>query len=112
MDPKDQARKGAFYPDIDKSQLFALGYIARKSGHSTGLAVDLALDGLDFGTPFDFFDPRSNTANPTIPPEAAENRRALIEAMTRRGFENLPGEWWHFSIKARRDAPALDAEIR
>jgi D-alanyl-D-alanine dipeptidase len=112
MDPADQAKKPEYYPDIDKSRLFALGYIARQSGHSTGLAVDLGVDGQDFGTPFDFFDPRSNTANAAIPPMAAENRRALVKAMRRRGFENLPGEWWHFSFKAPAAGPGLDAEIR
>src|ERR1043166_4408597 len=32
-----------FYPHHDKSALFALGYIAARSKHSTGTAVDLTL---------------------------------------------------------------------
>ena len=32
-----------FYPKLPKDQLFALGYIASHSQHSTGLAVDLTL---------------------------------------------------------------------
>lgn len=33
----------SFYPNTDKRQLFALGYIAARSKHSTGTAVDLTL---------------------------------------------------------------------
>ena len=32
-----------FYPALDKRALFALGYIAAHSAHSTGIAVDLTL---------------------------------------------------------------------
>jgi D-alanyl-D-alanine dipeptidase len=112
MDPKDQTNKASFYPEIDKSRLFALGYIARQSTHSTGLAVDLAIFAQDFGTPFDFFDPRSHTANADISARAAENRRALVEIMRRRGFENLPEEWWHFSLRSAAPAKSFDAEIK
>jgi len=37
----------SFYPHADKRQLFALGYIAAHSRHSTGTAVDLTLIPLD-----------------------------------------------------------------
>ena len=30
---EDQKMKGIFYPQVDKSRLFELGYIAEKSGH-------------------------------------------------------------------------------
>ncbi len=112
MNPRDQARRREFYPEIEKSRLFALGYIARQSSHSTGLAVDLGVDGVDFGTSFDFFDPRSNTANTKISPKAAENRRALVERMARHGFKNLPEEWWHFSYGDAAPAKSFDVEIR
>jgi D-alanyl-D-alanine dipeptidase len=42
-DPQDQARKADYYPNIDKSQLFALGYIAERSGHSRGSTLDVTL---------------------------------------------------------------------
>jgi len=36
-----------FYPNVDKRELFTLGYIAAHSRHSTGTAVDLTLVPLD-----------------------------------------------------------------
>ena len=35
-DPRDQAVKAEFYPDVDKRTLFRDGYIASRSGHSRG----------------------------------------------------------------------------
>src|SRR5262249_17662048 len=32
-----------FFPRLDKSKLFALGYIAMRSAHSSGTAIDLTL---------------------------------------------------------------------
>jgi D-alanyl-D-alanine dipeptidase len=40
-----------FYPNVEKSQLFALGYIAARSKHSTGTAVDLTLIPLNAPAP-------------------------------------------------------------
>jgi len=42
-DPADTATKREFYPDLDKSVLFELGYIAERSGHSRGSTLDLTL---------------------------------------------------------------------
>ena len=42
-DLNDLKMKAEFYPEVDKSKLFELGYIAEKSGHSRGNAVDLTL---------------------------------------------------------------------
>jgi D-alanyl-D-alanine dipeptidase len=36
-----------------------------------------------------------------LPTEAAELRRALLEAMTGAGFVNYPYEWWHYSFGDR-----------
>jgi zinc D-Ala-D-Ala dipeptidase len=50
----DGARDGdkRFYPNVDKSALFNLGYIAAHSRHSTGTAVDITLITLiTLGTP-------------------------------------------------------------
>src|SRR3954447_23099394 len=64
-DVHDQKMKAEFYPQVEKTTLFADGYIAARSGHSRGSTVDLTLarraDGreLPMGTPFDFFSPRS-----------------------------------------------------
>lgn len=42
-DLSDQSMKAEFYPRVDKSTLFADGYIAERSGHSRGSTVDLTL---------------------------------------------------------------------
>lgn len=42
-DPDALAMKAEFYPRVDKSRLFADGYIAEKSGHSRGSTMDLTL---------------------------------------------------------------------
>jgi len=39
----DAERKAEYYPDVDKRDLFKLGYIATRSGHSRGSTVDLTL---------------------------------------------------------------------
>ncbi len=107
--PGDQATKAEFYPDVDKRTLFRDGYIASHSGHSRGSTMDLTLaraDGtelepreLDMGTHFDFFSPKSWTADPTITPEQHANRMLLATAMRRRGFRGYDKEWWHFTLR-------------
>lgn len=42
-DLQDQRMKAEFYPRVDKSTLFADGYIAQKSGHSRGSTMDLTV---------------------------------------------------------------------
>jgi D-alanyl-D-alanine dipeptidase len=99
----DLKNKSAYYPDLDKRQLFSDGYIAANSGHSRGSTVDLTLVGkageLDMGTPFDFLSRRSNTLNPAIGKEALNNRVLLALAMSRRGFRAYDKEWWHFTLR-------------
>jgi D-alanyl-D-alanine dipeptidase len=103
-DLTDTAGKAEFYPDVDKRTLFRDGYIASHSGHSRGSTIDLTLarsDGreLDMGTPFDFFSPKSWTADPTISAEQHANRMVLAAAMRRRGFRGYDKEWWHFTLR-------------
>ena len=38
-DPREQSRKALQYPDLDKPQLLADGYIAERSGHSRGATI-------------------------------------------------------------------------
>ena len=81
---------------------FKQGYIARRSRHNMGVAVDLTLVNLDtgapleMGTPFDTFSKAAHTANATG--TAAQNRQRLVAAMEAQGFSNYDQEWWHFSI--------------
>ena len=57
----DLRMKPFFYPDLEKQELFAKGYIASESSHSRGSTVDVTLldmttgKELDMGSPFDFF---------------------------------------------------------
>lgn len=77
------------------------GYIARRSRHNLGIAIDLTVVDrstgrpLDMGTPFDTFGPEAHTANASG--QVARNRAILVEAMEAEGFENYDQEWWHFS---------------
>jgi zinc D-Ala-D-Ala dipeptidase len=102
-DFNDQAARAEFYPNVDKRTLFRDGYIASHSGHSRGSTIDMTLvraDGseLDMGTHFDFFSPRSWTADASVTPEQHANRMLLVAAMRRRGFRNYEKEWWHYTL--------------
>ena len=41
--PEDGRTKPRHYPNIDRAEMFAKGYVAAQSGHSRGSAVDLTL---------------------------------------------------------------------
>lgn len=90
-------------------------YIAERSFHNSGQAVDLTLvspaDGseLDMGTPYETYTAEANTANATG--AVAQNRGVLVEAMESAGFENYEGEWWHFNFFVP-GAEALDEPLR
>jgi D-alanyl-D-alanine dipeptidase len=105
-DGRDQRTKPTYYPRVSKEELFADGYVARRSGHSRGSTVDLTLARagpggpvpLDMGTPFDFFDPRSHASSSDVAPGARANRARLRRAMTAGGFRPYEPEWWHFTL--------------
>jgi D-alanyl-D-alanine dipeptidase len=79
-------------------------YIARRSRHNKGSAVDVGLarlrDGrpLDMGTPYDSLSPRSRTG--AVGGAPGRRRRLLVRAMERRGWRNYRREWWHFDHRA------------
>ena len=104
-DLNDTINKTAYYPDINKSELFDLGYIAYKSGHSRGSTVDVSLidlstnNEIDMGTIFDFFGIESSTFYTDILEHQKLNRMILYEVMTNNGFINYSKEWWHFTLK-------------
>lgn len=98
-DVKDTKMKKEFYPKVDKKDLFKDGYIAMRSGHSRGSTLDLTIEGLDMGTPFDFFSPLSNTLNGEVGAGACANRLLLKTLMEKYGFKGLKEEWWHFTLK-------------
>ena len=78
---QDQKRKAEYYPDIDKRDLFKLGYIAARSGHSRGSTVDLTLvrradnAELDMGTVYDFSGRQSWVADKSVSVEAQRTAR-------------------------------------
>ena len=107
-DIKDVKRKADFYPDVDKRDLFRLGYIAPLSGHSRGSTVDLSLVRLtpgqppadvDMGTRFDFFGTQSWPSSRAVSAEAQANRKLLASAMRRGNFRPYDREWWHFTLR-------------
>ena len=91
------------------------GYIASRSRHNLGLAVDLTLVDpqsgtmLDMGTPFDTFSEAAHTANATG--RVARYRQILVRAMESEGFRNYEKEWWHFSYDIPGAVP-FDQAIR
>lgn len=94
-----------YHPRVRRNALIAEGYIAKRSGHSSGYAVDLTLTDstgreLDMGTSFNFFDPLAQTTNGNVPAAAAGRRHVLVSAMAAAGFVNYRREWWHFSLKS------------
>jgi D-alanyl-D-alanine dipeptidase len=120
-----------FFPELEKRTLFAKGYIASQSGHSTGTAIDLTLvrlppaptapydpamrygactapqdarapdSSIDMGTGFDCFDLTSHTASADISAKQKRWRGVLGAAMRAHGFKNYFREWWHFSYGAQ-----------
>ena len=122
--PENNARdlelKAYYYPDIEKHQLTALGYIAENiSAHCYGHTVDVVLADhetgkpIDMGTPFDFFGPRSHPhvdAN-EIGIMAYRNRHILRLMMQRFGFIASDVEYWHFEFSEREIDFPMDFEL-
>jgi len=123
---KDTLMKKAFYPRVEKKNLFAQGYIAKSSGHSRGSTVDLTLvkikgkltlssanstacygktlaylndNSINTGTRFDCFDPSAHVFYPDLSSEQKANRQLLRRLMLAQGFKPYGKEWWHFTLK-------------
>lgn len=103
-DPADTRQKAQYYPDVAKSDLFDLGYIASRSGHSRGSTIDVTLVDaatgaeLDMGSDWDLFDPLSWPTSPVPDQEARANRALLQTTMRAAGFRPFDKEWWHFTL--------------
>ncbi|WP_434920058.1 M15 family metallopeptidase [Bradyrhizobium sp. HKCCYLS3077] len=141
QDGTQSAAGRRYNPAIAKSDLFRLGYIAARSSHSTGAALDLTLmelaadtgvafdpakdyadctapaalrapeGSVDMGTGFDCSDIKSHTAARGLTPEQRRWRNELVTAMARQGFVNYAKEWWHFSLPGT-GATTYDFPIR
>ena len=105
IEDQDLRMKPYFYPELEKQELFAGGYIASRSSHSRGSTVDLTLldmrtgRELDMGSPFDLFSEVSHPDCRGISEEQFANRMLLQHAMIRGGFQPIDCEWWHFTMK-------------
>ena len=104
IEDQDIRMKPYFYPDLQKQELFAKGYVAKLSSHSRGSTIDLTLldmktgKEVDMGGPFDLFDERSHPDYRGITDEQYENRMILQNVMVRNGFKPIGCEWWHFTL--------------
>ncbi len=102
---KDTLMKSLYYPGVKKSDLFKLGFIASKSGHTRGSTVDLCLidiktnKELDMGSPYDFFGEKSHPFYENITKKQKKNRILLRSIMIDNGFIPYDNEWWHFTLK-------------
>ncbi|WP_394906141.1 M15 family metallopeptidase [uncultured Mesonia sp.] len=102
---EDTLMKSEFYPGLDKEKLFALGYIATKSGHSRGSTIDLTLvdlktgKELDMGAPYDLFDEISHHNAKGLTKIQKKNRKMLKVGMRKFGFLSYAKEWWHYTLK-------------
>ncbi|OJX12233.1 MAG: hypothetical protein BGO77_03530 [Caedibacter sp. 37-49] len=127
QDVHDNKMKALYYPRVNKADVFDLGYISKKSGHSRGSTIDLTLihknsilteikfqsrilntgveisfleDGtIDMGSSFDLFDEASHFQNDLITSEHLSRRNYLKEVMEVCGFKAYAKEWWHFTLK-------------
>jgi D-alanyl-D-alanine dipeptidase len=128
VEDKKAAADARYFPRTQKSALIRQGYIASRSGHSTGMTVDLTLTrtpssgtvegvagqscvsdrpppgDIDMGTRFDCFDPASATSSMRVGGEQRQWRKTLVSAMARHGFQNYAREWWHFSFPGGTEA--------
>jgi D-alanyl-D-alanine dipeptidase len=91
--------------------MFSSGYVAPKSGHSRGSAVDLTLyrletgDLVSMGGGHDLMDERSHHGAGGVSHAEARNRRTLCDVMEQSGFRRYDCEWWHYAL---RDEPYPD----
>jgi D-alanyl-D-alanine dipeptidase len=102
--PEDGLTKRRHYPNIDRSEIIEQGYIAVRSGHSRGSAIDLTLYNLStgrlvpMGGDHDVMDSGSHHWAKGITQLEARNRRALCSIMEASGFKPYDCEWWHYSL--------------
>jgi zinc D-Ala-D-Ala dipeptidase len=105
QEPEDGRTKVRHYPNIDRSEMFAKGYVAVKSGHSRGSTVDLTLYHLAtgelaaMGGDHDLMDSVSHHGARDLAPAEAANRRSLRSIMQACGFTAYDCEWWHYTLR-------------
>ena len=127
----NQRMRREFYPRVDKSRAFELGYIAHRSGHSRGSTVDITLVRLPakeqpqwsrkaFGLVSCTAPRRRRYPDNSVPMgtsydcidprahtlnakgRALENRLLLRDTLDEVGFDDYTNEWWHFTLRNER----------
>lgn len=103
--PEDGRTKPRHYPNIERGEMFELGYVAAQSGHSRGSTVDLTLFDLStgelvaMGGDHDLMDSVSHHDAVGIRETEARNRRHLRSIMESSGFSSYATEWWHYTLR-------------
>jgi zinc D-Ala-D-Ala dipeptidase len=103
--PEDGATKARHYPNLDRAELFDRGYVAARSGHCRGSAVDLTLYCRTTGTlvpmggGHDLMDAVSHHGATGITDDESKNRQLLRDIMDSAGFRSYDREWWHYALK-------------
>jgi D-alanyl-D-alanine dipeptidase len=98
-----------------RTSLLDEGWVAARSLHNRGVAIDVGLvrasdrARIDMGTDWDHFGPRSWLRGVEGPP--LRERLRLREAMLAAGFEPYAREWWHFTWRGE-PGPARDDPYR
>ena len=106
--PADTLTKSKYYPRVNKKDVFKLGFVASRSGHTRGSTVDLTLIYLDtkkevdMGSGWDFFGEISSHSTAQITAAQTANRQNLKSIMSKYGFKTYSKEWWHYTL---RDEP-------
>lgn len=104
--PADTLTKQKYYPTVDKKDVFRLGYVASRSGHSRGSTLDLTLirletgEELDMGSGWDFFGDISSHGSGQITTHQMRNRQKLKSIMEKFGFRAYSKEWWHYTLRS------------
>lgn len=126
QDQNDQVAKSLYYPTVNKEDVFELGYIAAKSGHSRGSTFDLTIipenekikpievssrtlnngktipflsdNTIDMGSSFDLFHEVSHHDTKLINDQQNHMRDILREAMDNHKFKEYSEEWWHYTL--------------
>jgi zinc D-Ala-D-Ala dipeptidase len=103
--PEDGRTKLRHYPNISRAGMLEKGYVAAKSGHSRGSAIDLTLyhratgELALMGGGHDLMDPVSHHGAKGITLVEAINRQYLRSIMNTSGFSSYDCEWWHYTLK-------------
>jgi zinc D-Ala-D-Ala dipeptidase len=93
-----------FFPKISREEIISRGYLAKKSGHSRGSALDITLISLDDNMEIDMgsicglFDEISRLRYPNLSSQQRANRLLLYQVMKNNGFESYEKEWWHYQL--------------